>query len=318
MDRLEAISDYGHDKTATRSTKVFPERTSAAMSERWAADRDRSLPTFFIVGPPRTGTSWLHNVLSGYVLLPEPTKETRFFDSHFHRGLDWYLNHYPACRSQKLIGEVAPTYFASVLARERIQQMIPKARIVCTFRNPLQRVFSLYRVKRAYGMIPWSFEQAIVRDPELKASGMYATNLKAWLSAFGADRVLATVYDDLRDEPQSYLDTMLEFIGAPQIVLAPSQIRRVHGSETMTHPRSYRWTRSATLMAEWFKAHRFDGLLASFRRSPLRRLFLGGGAAFSEISIEAASAVCDLFRPEVEELESILNRDFSSWKSIQA
>jgi hypothetical protein len=232
--------------------------------------------------------------------------------------MDWYLQHYRGCGAEKRIGEVAPTYFASVLARERIRRIIPNARVVCIFRNPLQRVLSLYRVKRAYGLIPWSFEQAIVRDPELKASGMYATNLKAWRSAFGADRVLATVYDDLRDNPQRYLDTMLAFIDAPQILLNPLQIRRAHGSESLTHPRSYYWTRSATIMSEWFKARRFDGLVASIRKSPLRRLFLGGGAAFNELSIEVASAVCDLFRPEIEELESILNRDFSSWKSIQA
>jgi Sulfotransferase domain len=316
MDRLRERSDFGPGETAIRSPKVFPE-TAAALPERSAADRHRSLPTFFIVGPPRTGTSWLHDVLSGYALLPEPTKETRFFDVHFHRGLNWYLSHFPACMNDKRIGEVAPTYFASVVARERIRRMIPEARVVCVFRNPLQRVLSLYRVKRAYGMIPWTFEQAIVRDPELKASGMYATNLKAWRSAFGADRVLATVYDDLRDHPQRYLDTMLEFIGAPQIRLTQSQIKRVHGSDSMTHPRNYYWTRSATVMAEWFKARRFDALVASIRKSPLRRLFLGGGAAFNELSIEGASAVCDLFRPEIEELESILNRDFSSWKSIK-
>ncbi len=35
----------------------------------------------------------------------------------------------------------------------------------------------------------------------------------------GPERVLATVYDDLRDEPQSYLDTVTDFIGIPRIEL---------------------------------------------------------------------------------------------------
>src|SRR5258708_2242245 len=41
------------------------------------------LPSFFVIGPPRTGTSWLHEVLSKRASLSYPTKETRFFDKYF-------------------------------------------------------------------------------------------------------------------------------------------------------------------------------------------------------------------------------------------
>jgi len=122
----------------------------------------QSLPSFFLIGPPRTGTSWLHEVLSRHTLLPSSTKETRFFDVHFHRGLKWYRAHYPKRFGHRMMGEVAPTYFASPKARERIVQMVPTARMVCIFRHPIDRVVSLYRVKRAYGMIPWGFEEALV------------------------------------------------------------------------------------------------------------------------------------------------------------
>src|SRR6266581_4418235 len=160
--------------------------------------RIRWLPSFFVIGPPRTGTSWLNEILNEYALLPSPAKETRFFDTFFHRGIEWYCAHYPHLGDNRPIGEIAPTYFASAKARERIAQTIPQARVVCIFRNPVERVVSLYRLKRAYAMIPWSFEQAIIRDPELMDSSKYATNLKAWRNALGTDQVLATVYDDLR------------------------------------------------------------------------------------------------------------------------
>lgn len=269
-----------------------------------------------MIGPPRTGTSWLYQVLCGHLLLPKPTKETRFFDVNFHRGVDWYCDHYPSSTSNRYIGEVAPTYFASALARQRIRHLLPEAKIICTFRNPVQRVLSLYRVKRAYGLIPWNFEQAIERDPELMASGMYATNLRAWQSEFGKESVLATVYDDLEEKPQRYLDTLLDFIGAPRLVPTQSQVKRIHSSETMTHPRNYYWTRSATTLAEWLKTRRLHKLVASVRNSPLRKLFLGSGAAFSEVSAEVTSTVYKLFRPEIEDLETILNRDLSAWKSL--
>src|SRR5438874_7151974 len=171
---------------------------------RHVYERQR-LPDYFLIGPPRTGTSWLHSVLNEHTVLPT-TKETRFFDLHFHRGVDWYRAHYPSLTSNRPMGEVAPTYFASDQARERIALTVPDARIVCIFRDPVERIVSLYRLKRAYGMIPWTFEQAISRDPELMESGKYATNLKAWRRRLGAGQVLATVYDDLCNQPQAYVD----------------------------------------------------------------------------------------------------------------
>lgn len=126
----------------------------------------RGLPSFFVIGPPRTGTSWLHGVLSHGAWLSNPTKETRFFDRYFHRGVEWYRSHYHGVYTDRRIGEIAPTYFASAEARERIARMIPHARVVCVFRHPVDRVLSLYRLKRAYGLIPgvlrmpWSATQS--------------------------------------------------------------------------------------------------------------------------------------------------------------
>jgi hypothetical protein len=87
------------------------------------------LPNFFVIGPPRTGTSWLHTILKERVLLPSPTKETRFFDVHFHRGTRWYLAHYHSAEMTRPRGEIAPTYFASGLACERIARAIPQAKV---------------------------------------------------------------------------------------------------------------------------------------------------------------------------------------------
>ncbi len=250
-----------------------------------------------------------------YTLLPSPTKETRFFDTHFHRGVDWYRAHYPTTNPDRPMGEIAPTYFASSEARIRVAATIPDAKVVCIFRNPVERVLSLYRLKRAYGMIPWSFEQAIVNDPELMESSRYASNLKAWQDAMGADKVLATVYDDLRDQPQTYLDTLMDFIGAPGFKLSESQVEHVHTSESMTHPKSYYRTRGATVMAEWFKARRLDKVVVAVKRSPLIKLFLGGGPAFSDLSRDVTISLYEHFLPEVEELELLLKRDLSAWKS---
>jgi hypothetical protein len=45
---------------------------------------------------------------------------------------------------------------------------------------------------------------------------------------------------------------------------------------------------------------------------------LGGGRPFAEPSPELTARLYELFRPEVEELEKILQRDLSTWKSLKA
>jgi hypothetical protein len=243
-------------------------------------------------------------------------KETRFFDERFHRGVAWYRANYPT--SDLPMGEVGPTYFASPDARERIAQLIPEAKVVCIFRNPVDRLRSHYRLKRAYAMIPWDFEEALARDGELMESSKYATHLKSWQQTFGAENVRAMLYDDLRQDPQLFLDEVADFIGIARVSLAPSQISYVHSSEPLTQPRNYYRTRSAGMLADWFKAHRFDRIVAVAKRSRVRRWFLGGGADFVEMSSELVSRLYEQFRPEVEELESMLGRDLGGWKSQEA
>lgn len=273
------------------------------------------LPSFFVLGPPRTGTSWLHHVLQRHANLPSPTKETRFFDSHFHRGLPWYLAHFPAASAELPRGEIAPTYFASVEARDRIAHAIPGAKLIFIFRNPIERLVSLYRTKRAYGLLPWTLEEALQRDPELLDSARYATFLRRWQAAFPEPQLLITLYDDLRDSPQTYLDRVFEFMEVPGGRLTPAELARKHASERLTQPRSFLLTRTATAFADWCKAHRMDNLVASVRDSRLIRLFLGGGAPFPELPLSTIDRLSQLLLPEVEALQQMTGRDLSMWKT---
>ncbi len=274
----------------------------------------QKLPSFFVVGPPRTGTTWLQSVLSRCTWLSHPTKETRFFDKNFDRGLNWYAAHYRQATDGRAVGEVAPTYFASASARERIARLIPAAKIVCIFRNPVDRVLSLYRLKRAYGWIHWTFEDALARDPELTESSRYADHLKIWLETFGSSQVLATLHDDMAADAQGYLDRIVDFVGASRIRLEPRQLHHVLASDSLSEPRNYYWTRGALRLAEWSKRRSLGGIVAVAKRIGAHRAFIGGGAAFPELSMGQKAQLQELFRPEIDKLETMLNRDLSAWK----
>lgn len=246
-------------------------------------------------------------------MLPGPIKETRFFDVHYHRGLAWYQAHFKQSGVLRL-GEIAPTYFASEDARKRIARLLPRAMIVCILRNPVERLFSLYRLKCAYGMLQCSFEEALRNDPELLESSNYVRHLKAWQACFGAPNVLVTFYDDLRQSPQLFINAICAFIGIPAFALTAMQLCRVHDSESLTHPRLYQCTKIARVTADFLKARRLGRVVASFNNSRLRGFVIGGGRPFSALPREIAVRLYRQFQPQIEELEALLSCDLSQWK----
>lgn len=276
-------------------------------------DNHPRLPAFIAVGPPRTGTTWLHEVLEGHADLPRYNKETRFFCTNFAKGTAWYTHHFDPA-SELIRGEVCPTYFCSAAAREQIARLIPKAKIICSFREPVGRIFSLYKVKRAFARLDWTFEEALARDSELVESGRYAHYLAAWQRDFGPDHVLPVFYDDLAQDPQGYIDRIVDFIGIPRFALDAQRLSRVHSSDAMRYPRSSHLTALAADTAEWLKRHRLERVVAAVKSSRLGGMLLGGGAKMPSLSRATADRLRASQRPEIEALELLLNHDLSSWK----
>jgi len=281
---------------------------------RRAAVRTRELPAFIVLGPPRTGTTWLNDVLHSRAILPAITKETRFFDVHFDRGLDWYLDHFPANPDKRVVGEIAPTYFASSLACTRIYSVMPHARLVIIFRNPVQRLVSLYRLKRAYGLTPWSLDESIERDPELLASSQYATHLKMWQSLFPAEQLSVNFFEDLIAEPQGFIERICGFAGIARFQLKETERKEVFSTTKMTEPRVYRATRAALAVADWCKARKLDKIVHHVKQSRAFNLLIGGGAPFEAIPRESLLKIQEMLLPETEDLEAMVGRDLSAWK----
>lgn len=241
-------------------------------------------------------------------------KETRFFDLHFELGLEWYFRHFSGRKTRLPVGEIAPTYFSSAEARSRIANLVSGARVVCIFRNPIERIVSLYKLKRSLGIIQWSFEEALFRDKELLESSKYATNLRGWQQSLGERQVLPTVYDDLRDNPQSFVDRIADFIGISRFTLPSASMRRVHTSERLTQPRWQIITQNGTRLAQWLKTKRLYRLGKGLRASMIGTFLLRSGAPFEDLSPAAAQTVYNLVCKELDELEAHLGWNLSHWR----
>ncbi len=278
------------------------------------ANNSLRLPDFIGVGPPRTATTWLHEVLSGHVGLPEGIKESDFFVWQYSKGLEWYATHFRNCPSGRPIGEFSPNYFAGAQTRERIARDIPGCKIICTLRDPVERTYSHYRKMREGEYFSGTFEECLQKRPGMLNWSKYASQVREWRRLFRAENVLVLIQDDLKSNPQDYLNQVCDFIQIPRIQLANSASQDKMVNAIPSLPRNPRIARSARIVRDRLQKHGYYGAVKLLKGTVLRNFLFGGGPAFEPLRAETDARLREIFRSEVEALEDMLGRDLSAWK----
>ena len=266
------------------------------------------LPNFIHIGPAKAGSSWLHDVLSRHPnIFMTKAKELYFFDRYFDRGLPWYRTQFRGAGPEHtIVGEVCPLYLPSPETPQRMYACLgDNIRLMVTLRDPVERAFShyLYMLKR--GIAPSTFRKSLKRRPELLGSGMYATHLKRYLRYFDRDTIYVALFDDLRHDPQAFLDRLLSWLEVPPLVLEPPQRT---AKLPASRARSVLAARAVRRAAEWAREQGGATLVGQIRRSPLvhRALFKPLGEAYPEISEDDARYIRSRLEPEIASLEEML------------
>jgi hypothetical protein len=215
----------------------------------------RPVPDFLIIGAKRGGTTSLWRYLNehpGVMTLfpkPEKIKGLYFFDENFVRGDRWYRSHFPTSATRTLAtrrlghavvaGEASPYYLYHPLAPLRARRIAPDALIIASLRDPVERAFSHFKERRSNGTEPLTFAEAIDAEPARLAGeerriiadhsyvsfahrhmsyvdqGRYAPMLTRWFDAFGRDRVIVEISEDMYADPQVTVDRVTSRLGLP-------------------------------------------------------------------------------------------------------
>ena len=274
------------------------------------------LPDFIGVGPGRTGTTWLHEVLVGHVNLPEGIKETDFFTTNYPKGLAWYADHFRNADGVRPVGEINP-YFGFPEAAERISAHIPRCKIICTFRNPVERIYSAYKLWRHYTLTPDPLDKFLEKVPQIVEVTRYAKHLPDWRARFGADRVLVLLNDDLRTDGQAYLDRVCDFIGIERYPVPAAGAGELVNSINDL-PRFPRFARKARHFMHWLEDKQAYATSNFLERAGVWKFSFGGGAKFPKLDAATEARLQELMRPEIEALEPMIGRDLSMWKRPRA
>lgn len=125
------------------------------------------LPSFFVAGAQKAGTTSLHDWLIQQPDISLPAmKETGFFsyEKVYSYGIKWYVRQFPKCGGDAIMGEVCPEYMFFEKAFERISECIKAPKIIFILRSPLDRAYSHYRMTVRRGYEDLTFKEALLAE----------------------------------------------------------------------------------------------------------------------------------------------------------
>jgi hypothetical protein len=178
------------------------------------------------VGAQKAGTTWLFSQLSKHPKISTPrSKEINYFgnksssyansfEENYSRGLNWYrdqLNQQPG----KLTCDFSPNYLWDSEVPKRIHSDAPSCKILIVLREPVDRAFSQYNHAKKTFYVGAQFEEALVRHPDIWERSFYAEDIERFMELFPEENIKVTYYENLKSDPQKYLEDIYLFLGLP-------------------------------------------------------------------------------------------------------
>lgn len=211
------------------------------------------LPDYLIIGETKCGTTSLYNYLIQHPNILDTfgngdavdesyaTKEIRFFDRYFNRGIEWYKGCFPETSDNCITGEATPMYMYRTLCLQRIHQYLPKTKFIIILRNPVDRLYSHFS-----HMVKWNpawqnkykdFSDFInstrEEDYYMIDKGLYAYTIERWYELFKRDRFCIIITEELQKYPQNTYNTVLNFLGMENYTLSEFKTFRENKYNTM-------------------------------------------------------------------------------------
>ncbi len=272
----------------------------------------KGVPTFFIPGAPKAGTSTLFQHLRSHpdICMSEP-KEPSIFYGHFgeHEYMQACFEH----RSdEREFGDGTATYMIQPDVPRRIRDSIPEAKLVIALREPVARAVSQYEFRVQKGTEVRPFAEIVKRglDEEILSFSAYGTHFSRFFALFPMDRFLFVESTELAREPEATMANVFEFLGVGPIPIAEDvreNVTRAPGTETTRRILSFiRRTRVQRLVPR--------SVRPQMRRVASKVMALGSTGSRTEIGPRDRVRLIELFESEVGNLEAETGLSFPGWR----
>jgi hypothetical protein len=251
IETVRAFALEGDIELPAVSEDIIQQGVNRGLPAEWIAGRRFRLPSFFLLGVAKSGTTSLHAYLAQHqqICMSHP-KEPFFFEAEFERGPAYYFNRYFShWNGEQIVGESRHRNLYLPSIPERLWNYNPEARLLVILRNPVERAIShwwhwyarcvealplrqaleadLKRIEAGY-RFETENERQVYRDSLRKDgsscfrtyldSGYYLQQIERYTVLFSREQLRVVLFDDLVGDPRNVVRETCEFVGAdPEI-----------------------------------------------------------------------------------------------------
>lgn len=283
-----------------------------------------ALPTFFVIGAAKAGTTSLHSYLDRHPQIQmSKVKEPRFF-AEPEDGTPYHQDHVTTLAAYEDLFDAgvdvrgeSSTDYATYPRRqgvpERIEAMVPDARFVYLVRDPVARTVSHYKMTAALLGEKRSLVEALgdlsnMYSPYISPS-LYASQLELFLRRVPQERILVLDQADLQADRQATLKEVCRFLSVDDgLDLFGLDEELLSSGEWRSYPAGY-----ADFIAR-FVAPRFRWVPRGFRRSlrsSVERVLWR--PLETDLPDDLRSRLEELYAPEAARLRELTGKAFPSW-----
>jgi tetratricopeptide (TPR) repeat protein len=253
-----------------RGYQLSLEQRDPELAAALSPDGPSLAPSFFVIGPHKSGTTSLFSYLVQHprVIAP-PRKEVRFWQLRRDRPLEVYDAYFPPLPPELgvLTGDGSPSYLQQPKAATEIAGRFPAAKVIVLRRDPVARAYSHYQMLRRLHIEHRAFDRAIADEqrllrgsPPLTAADLpgrrapyllgsaILPHLQLWVDALAANQVLVVDSSALSHRPSETTAAVFEFLGLPPAEIPDVSDRNV-GAYDPIDPAV------AAELREWFAPH---------------------------------------------------------------
>jgi len=297
------------------------------------------LPNLFIVGPPKCASSSLHFYLEQHPeIFMSEIKETRFFDLNYEKGLSYYENtFFKGADNYKVVGESTPTYSFLPFVAERISSSIKNAKLIFSFRNPIERAYSGWFMQYGKNAEKLNFHDAILKNIEQQRTidfedrdftekwiysqkqlfeknnqtiktfleaGLYINQLTFYLRFFNKEQIHIVLVEELNMNLDLTLSNIFKFLNVDDQFIIPnkafintSSVRRLNFLFNLIGKKGV--STIGKIIPTGLK-EKSNKILIQPKSKP-------------EIPAQTKILLKEYFKESILDLQEFLNRDLSSW-----
>lgn len=271
----------------------------------------RTLPNFVMIGPGKSGTTWIYRLLREHpdVYVPE-TKEVMYFNEFYDRGEDWYRSFFEHVDGETAVGEVSNTYIFDERVAGRIRRYNPSMRLITSLRNPIDRAFSHYLFLRRNGKVSGSFEDIIGGEHRVVERGLYHRHLRPFWQEFPDSQILVLDFDTLADDSRQFGRAIFEHLEVDASFWPESADERALGA---MRPRSKLVARLAKAVAVGVRRLGHPELVTRLKESSVMKLLFEpiDRSEYPTLDLTTRKRLQQYYRDDAERLSERVGVDFA-------